>query len=57
MGYFGSVENYPDHLRDSNGPPESMFVVILKLLLWSDHTDAVIVTRVRNLVTAYDKIK
>lgn len=57
MDYFGSVENYLDHLRDSNGPPENMFVFILRLLLWSNHSDVVIVMRVENLVKAYDLVK
>ncbi|AQT84279.1 hypothetical protein ERICIV_03568 [Paenibacillus larvae subsp. larvae] len=55
--YLGSVRNYYDHLTEFNGPPEGMFVVILKILLWSNHTDTEIVERVRNLVKAYDQVK
>ncbi|WP_040931878.1 hypothetical protein [Paenibacillus larvae] len=55
--YLGSVRNYYDHLSECKGPPEGMFVVILKILLWSNHTDTEIVERVRNLVKAYDQVK
>ncbi|MCY7492125.1 hypothetical protein ABNC55_22670, partial [Paenibacillus larvae] len=55
--YLGSVRNYYDHLSECKGSPENMFVIILRLLLWSDHSDVVIVQRVKNLVKAYDLVK
>jgi len=55
--YFGSVENYLDHLRDSNEPPENMFVVITKVILWSRKSDKVIIQRIKNLVKAYEQVK
>ncbi|AQZ48560.1 hypothetical protein ERICIV_02460 [Paenibacillus larvae subsp. larvae] len=54
--YLGSVRNYYDHLTEFNGPPEGMFVMILKILLWSRKSDKVIIQRIKNLVTAYEQV-